>query len=387
MPFQKADRLKALPPYLFAEIDRKKRGLIAEGHDVINLGVGDSDLPTPDFIVDELSRAAREPKNHPYSFDDGLPEFRTTFATWFHKRFNVELNPSGEIYPTIGSKEGIAHLSLAVLNPGDVSLTPELLYPVYRSGALFCNAEPVYVPMRAENDFLLDLGAIKPEDARRAKMLWVCYPNNPTAVLATREFYKDVVAFAKKYDLIVASDCAYSELYYEEPPVSILETPGAKDVAVEFHSMSKTFNMTGWRVGCAVGNKDIIAALAQVKANCDSGIFMAIQRAGIAAYRDGDAEVARNRQTFKDRRDALAGALSAAGWQAPPPPATFYCWVKCPQGVSSAAAAERILLESHTVVTPGHGFGTSGEGYIRMTITQPKARLLEAVERIKKLKF
>jgi LL-diaminopimelate aminotransferase len=387
MNFDRAERLKKLPPYLFAEIDKKKKAAIAAGHDVINLGVGDPDTPTPAFIIEELDRAARDPKNHQYAFDNGLPEFRRAIARWYDRRFGVKLDPDREVYPTIGSKEAIAHFPLAVLNPGDVALVPEPGYPPYRSGTIFAAGEPHLMPLRAENGFFPDLDAIPASVLAKAKLIYVNYPNNPTAAVATPEFYAKLVAFASVHGLIVASDAAYTEVYYDREPMSFLEAPGARDVGIEFHSLSKTFNMTGWRVGFAVGNASLVSCLGQLKTNLDSGIFMAIQRAGIKALDRAEEVTEGLVRLYRPRRDALVKGLNSIGWKVSSPAATFYVWIPTPKGLPSTQVASRLLEEADIVVTPGIGFGPSGEGFVRAALTVHEERIREAVERIKGLAF
>ncbi len=387
MPFDRAERLKALPPYLFAEIDKKKKAAVAAGRDVINLGIGDPDVPTPEFIVEALAAAARDPRNHQYALDNGLPEFRRAAAEWCAHRFGVTLDPDSEVYPTIGSKEAIAHFPLAVLNPGDVALVPEPGYPPYRAGTIFAGGQPVMMPLTAKNAFLPDLGAIPAKALKRAKLIYVNYPNNPTAAIAPKAFYVDLVQFAKKHGLIVASDLAYSEVYFDEKPMSLLEVSGARDVAIEFHSLSKTFNMTGWRVGFAVGNAELVRYLGQLKTNLDSGIFQAIQVAGIAALKRVDEVTARMVKIYRGRRDALVSGLAKAGWSVVPPRAAFYAWIPTPKGLPSAEVASRLLEEADIVVTPGIGFGPSGEGYVRAALTVDEKRITEAAGRIARLKF
>lgn len=382
-----SDRLKALPPYLFAEIDKKKKAAMAAGRDVINLGIGDPDTPTPDFIIDELASQARDPKNHQYALDDGLPELRRAIARWYDRRFGVRLDPNGEIYPTLGSKEGIAHFPLAVLNPGDAALIPDPLYPPYRSGAIFAGAEPVYMPLVAENGFLPDFDALPGDAVAKARLMWLCYPNNPTAVTADRDFFAKAVAFAKKHKLILAQDAAYSEIYYEEPCPSILQVDGARDVAIEFHSCSKSFNMTGWRVGWAAGNRDLVGVLGKIKTNLDSGIFQALQFAAAKALDEGDDFTAGLRRMYKARRDALCEGLAGIGWEVDPPSAAFYVWIPTPGGMGSIECAERLLEEADIVMTPGLGFGEAGEGYVRAALTVDVERINEAVGRMAKVDF
>lgn len=380
-----ADRLKALPPYLFAEVDRKKRELIAKGKDVIDLGVGDPDLPTPDFIIEALNQAARDGRNHRYALDAGMPAFRESIARYFEKRFGVKLDPAKEILPLIGSKEGIAHLPLAVINPGDVVLIPDPGYPPYRSGTLFAGGEPYLMPLLESNQFLPDLNAIPANILERAKLIHINYPNNPTSAIATREFFKEVVDFAHKHQILIASDAAYAEVGYDgyEAP-SILSVEGAREVAIEFHSLSKTFNMTGWRVGFAVGNPEAVALLGKVKSNCDSGIFQAIQLAGKEALDKGEAVHKDLLKIYQKRRDLLVNGMAKLGWDVPSPKATFYCWIPVPAGYTSAELSLKFLEELNIIVTPGNGFGPNGEGYFRISLTVPDARIEEAVARIAK---
>ena len=388
MSFTKSQRLQALPPYLFIEIDRKKRALTAAGKDVINLGVGDPDLPTHTFIIDEMAKAIYDPKNHRYPFDEGVPAFRQAAARFMRKRFGVTADADKNIITTIGSKDGIAHLPLAVVNPGDVVLVPQPGYPVYASGAIFSGGRVFHLPLLENNDFLPDLAAI-PEDVRQhARLLWLNYPNNPTAATAPLSFYEKAVAMAKQYNWIIANDLAYGEVYFEQPPCSILQVPGAMDVAIEFHSLSKSFNMTGWRIGWAVGNPAVVAALGQVKGNVDSGQFNAIQVAGAAALEHYDhPDVKQQMDIYRRPRDTLHGGLSAIGWTFRKPTAGFFCWVNTPKGISSMDLCNRLLEEAHVVSVPGAGFGPAAEGYLRMALTVDESRLREAVTRIGSLKL
>jgi LL-diaminopimelate aminotransferase len=380
-----AERLKALPPYLFAEVDRKKRELMAKGKDVIDLGVGDPDTPTPSFIIEALNEAARDPKNHRYALDAGMPVFRETISKWFHHRFGVKLDSAKEILPLIGSKEGIAHMPLTVLNPGDVSLIPDPGYPPYRSGTLFAGGEPYLMPLLESNEFLPDLAAIPADKLKKAKLLYINYPNNPTSAIATKAFFEEAVEFAYRHNLLIVQDAAYCEVGFDgyEAP-SILEVDGAKEVAIEFHSLSKTFNMTGWRVGFAAGSPEAIALLAKVKSNVDSGIFQAIQMAGKKALDDGAKAHQELLKMYQKRRDILIGGLQKMGWNAKPPKATFYCWLPVPPGSTSAELALKFLEELNIIVTPGNGFGPNGEGYFRISLTVPDARIEEALQRIAK---
>ncbi len=388
MSFTKSQRLQALPPYLFIEIDRKKRALMAAGKDVINLGVGDPDLPTHTFIIDEMAKAIYDPKNHRYPFDEGVPAFRQAAAKFMRKRFGVTADADKNIITTIGSKDGIAHLPLAIINPGDVVLVPQPGYPVYASGAIFSGGRVFHLPLLENNDFLPDLDAI-PEDVRQqARLLWLNYPNNPTAATAPLSFCEKAVAMAKRYNWIIANDLAYGEVYFEHPPCSILQVPGAMDIAIEFHSLSKSFNMTGWRIGWAAGNPAVVAALGQVKGNVDSGQFNAIQVAGAAALEHYDhPDVKQQMDIYRRRRDTLHGGLSAIGWKFRKPTAGFFCWVNTPKGISSMDLCNRLLEEAHVVTVPGAGFGPAAEGYLRMALTVDESRLREAVTRIGSLKL
>ncbi len=388
MGWEKSNRLAALPPYLFVEIDRAKREAIAAGKDVINLGVGDPDRPTFDFIVDRMAQAIRDPANQCYPFDEGVPQFRTAAADFMQARYGVELNSASEIITTIGSKDGIAHLPLAVVNPGDVVLVPQPGYPVYNSATVFAGGEPVLIPLTADNSYLPDLDAIDAKTAARTKMIYVNYPNNPTTAVADLDWYTMLVAWAKANEVIIASDTAYNEMYFEVAPPSIFQVPGALEVAVEFHSLSKTFNMTGWRLGFVAGNADIIAALAQVKGNVDSGQFNAVQWAGVTALENYEhPDVVAQRQLYALRRDALCAGLAKIGFDVSVPAATFYVWTKCPAGVDSMSFAKRCLAEANVSLIPGVGFGAPGEGYFRMALTADVERLEEAVGRLGKLSW
>jgi len=383
-----AQRIKALPPYLFAQIDQKKREKLAQGVDVIDLGVGDPDLPTPKPIVEAMQRAVEKPEHHRYPSYEGMLSFRQAVADWYKRRFGVELDPQKEVVALIGSKEGIAHFPLAFVNPGDVVLCPDPAYPVYKIGTLFAGGEPYILPLKEENDFLPDFKSVPKDVLKRAKIIWVNYPNNPISATATESFYKELIEWARENNIIVASDLAYSEIYFgNEKPMSILQIEGAKDIAIEFHSFSKTFNMTGWRLGMAVGNEKLIAGLGKVKTNVDSGQFQAVQEAGITALNLPEEELQKIRDTYKERRSAMVKALEEVGLKVYPSDATFYLWVKVPEGYTSAEFVSRLLDECGIVCTPGNGFGEYGEGYFRISLTVPTQRLLEAVERIKRLKL
>ena len=388
MAFVKSQRLQALPPYIFIEIDKKKRALLAAGKDVINLGVGDPDRPTHKFIIDEMAKAIYDPKNHRYPFDEGVPAFRAAAAAFMRRRFGVTVDADHGILTTIGSKDGIAHLPLAVVNPGDTVLVPQPGYPVYATGTQFAGGVPYFMPLLEKNDFLPDFDAIPEEIKQKTKLIWLNYPNNPTAAAAPLAFYQKVVALAHQYGWVIANDLAYGEVYFEEAPHSILEVPGAQEVAIEFHSLSKSFNMTGWRLGWAAGNPALVAALGQVKGNVDSGQFNAIQVAATLALNNYDhPDVKKQMGTYRARRDALHGGLAKLGWNFRKPTAGFFCWVNTPKGIKSMDLCARLLEEAYVVTVPGAGFGPPAEGYLRMALTVDVARLEEAVARIAKLKL
>ncbi|MFA5142689.1 MAG: LL-diaminopimelate aminotransferase [Candidatus Omnitrophota bacterium] len=384
MKIERSERLKNLPPYLFVEIDKAKKRARDEGRDIIDLGIGDPDIPTPRFIIDALNRAARDPRNHRYPLDQGLPEFRQECARWLSARFGVSFDPESEIYPLVGSKEGIAHIPLAFVNPGDIVLVPDPGYPPYRSGALFAGGEVLKMPLLEKNHFLPDLKAINHASMHKIKMLFINYPNNPTAAVCDKRFLKEAVDFAAKHNIIVCHDASYSEIAFGgfKPP-SIFEVDGAKDVAIEFHSLSKTFNMTGWRLGFAIGNKEIVAGLAKVKSNIDSGCFFAIQWAGVAALKNYDRHIRSVLKIYEERRNVLVDGLNSLGWHIARPKATFYVWARVPARYTSASFAKELLERCDIVATPGNGFGDSGEGYVRFALTVDKRRIKEAVDRIK----
>jgi len=381
---ERSERLKKLPPYLFIEIDKAKKKARDEGRNIIDLGIGDPDIPTPKFIIEALAKAAHDPVNHRYPLDQGLLEFRKECAVWFQKRFGVSFDPDSEIYPLIGSKEGIAHMPLAFIDPGDHVLVPDPCYPPYKSGTWFAGGEVVLMPLKAENKFLPDLKAINHAILHKVKMIFINYPNNPTGAVCDKKFFKDVVDFAAKHNIIVCHDAAYSEIGFDgfKAP-SIFEVDGARDVAIEFHSLSKTFNMTGWRLGFAVGNKELISGLAKVKSNIDSGAFFAIQWAGTAALKNYDKHMKAVLKVYEERRDILVDGLNGLGWNIDKPKATFYVWAKVPARYTSAIFAKDLLEKCDIVATPGNGFGTNGEGYIRFALTVDKKVLSEAVKRIK----
>ncbi|MFB0520889.1 MAG: LL-diaminopimelate aminotransferase [Desulfatiglandales bacterium] len=384
--FELAERLKELPPYLFKEIDEKKKEIEARGVDIIDLGVGDPDLPTPPKIINAMMRAVQDPANHHYPSYSGMEDLKVAVAEWYEERFSVRLDPESEVIALIGAKEGIAHISLAFINPGDLALIPTPAYPVYNIGTIFAGGKPYFVPLFKENGFLADLTSIPLEVASKAKMMWLNYPNNPTAAVADGDFFKSVVEFAHRYNIIVCHDLTYSEICFDEyRPMSLLEIEGAKDVCIEFHSLSKSFNMTGWRIGFAMGNKEAIKGLSLIKSNVDSGVFQAIQIAGIKALRATRESILEIQKIYGQRRDIMVKGLRDADFKVTPPKATFYLWIPVPHPYTSVDLATRLLSEVGVVVTPGNGFGYPGEGYIRLALTQDESRLLEATERIKSI--
>jgi LL-diaminopimelate aminotransferase len=388
MQIEKAKRIDQIPPYLFAEIDRKKEEMRRKGMDLIDLGIGDPDLPTPGLIVERLKKAAENPRHHRYPSYEGMLEFRTAVAQWYERRFHVKLDPSAEVLSLIGSKEGIAHIPLAFVNPGDYVLVPSPGYPVYRVSTILAGGVPFFLPLRRENYFLPNLSEIPKEVAEKSKLLFINYPNNPTSAVAEKSFFDEVVTFARRYRIIVCHDAAYSEVAFDGyRPHSFLEAEGAKELGIEFHSLSKTFNMTGWRIGFAVGNSEIVAGLGRVKNNIDSGLFQAIQEAGIEALNHFDTPLPDLIHTYERRRDILTQGLQEVGLEVDKPKATFYLWIQIPKGFTSAQFTTLLLEQGGIVVAPGNGFGESGEGYIRMAITINDNRLKEAVERLKRINF
>jgi LL-diaminopimelate aminotransferase len=385
LKIKKASRIQSLPPYLFAEIDRLKREVAARGVDLINLGIGDPDTPTPAHIVARMCEAAKTPANHRYPDYEGLLTFRQAAAAWMAARYGVRVDPATEVVSLIGSKEGIANMAVAFVDPDDVVLVPDPGYPVYHIGTSFNGGVTYRLPLRREHAFLPDLDAIPDDVARRAKLLWLNYPNNPTAAIAPREFFTRAIRFAERHNVIVCHDAAYAEVYFGERPPSLLELPGGREVGIEFHSLSKTFSMTGWRVGFAVGHPELIAGLGKVKTNVDSGVFQGVQEAAIAALTGDYGVVERLRAMYRERRDVLVPGLAQVGLPCEAPAGTFYVWVPVPRGQTAATLATRCLTEAGVVVTPGNGFGDAGEGYIRLTLCSPVERLREAVERLRGL--
>jgi LL-diaminopimelate aminotransferase len=383
-----AKRMDRIPPYLFAEIDKKVAAKRASGVDVITLDIGDPDLPTPDFVVDAAAEALRDPANHRYPSYYGLRALRVAQAEWYRRRFEVSLDPDAEVLPLIGSKEGIAHLPIALVDPGDAVLCPDPGYPVYVTGAIMADAEPYRLPLREENGFLPDLSAIPADVVSRARLLWLNYPNNPTAAVATDAFFEQAIAFCREHGIVLAHDAPYTEIAFDgyRAP-SVLQYEGAREVAVEFHSLSKTYDMTGWRVAMCVGNAEVVKLLGQVKTNVDSGIFQAVQLAAISAMQEPEAELEKRNAVIRRRQLEVRDAFAAVGIDIPLPRGTFYLWGRVPSGFDSIAFAAHVLDEVGVNITPGVGFGPSGEGYFRVSVTAPDARVDEACERLRGLRL
>ncbi len=380
-----AQRLNNLEPYLFAEIDRKIAEKKAQGLRVIDFGIGDPDMPTPKHIVDALCEASKDPRNHRYPSYQGLPAFLEAVSSWFEKRFGVQLDPQKEIVSVIGSKDGISHFPLAFVNPGDTVLVTEPGYPVYRTSTIFAGGHPYLLPLKEERGYLPDLKSVPADVLNNATILFINYPNNPTTAVASLTFFEEAVYFARKHELIIAHDNAYSEITYDGYVApSIMEVPGAKQVCVEFHSLSKTYNMTGWRLGFAVGGSEIIDAFKTLKTNIDSGVFNAIQYAGIAALTGPQDYVTAMCDIYKKRRDLLVECLEKIGWQVKKPQATIYVWVKVPKEFDSSTFTEYLLEESAIVVAPGSAYGPSGEGYVRFSLTIPEEDLLLGIDNLRK---
>ncbi|MDR7416861.1 MAG: LL-diaminopimelate aminotransferase [Armatimonadota bacterium] len=379
-------RLQRIPPYLFADLDRRKEELEREGVEVVSLAVGDPDLPTPDHIVRALQEAVMDPATHPYPPYAGTRGFREAVAAWYARRFGVTLDPDREVLALIGSKEGIAHLPWALVNPGDVVLVPDPGYPVYGTATLLADGIPHPLRLRPDRGWLPDLASVPTEVARRARLLFLNYPNNPTGATADLGVFEEVVRFAREYGIVVAHDNSYSEIAYDgyQPP-SFLQVRGAREVGVEFHSLSKTFCMTGWRLGFVCGNAEVVAALAKLKTHLDSGVFVAIQRAGEAALRGPEGPVRERVRIYQARRDLAVAALQEAGWRLAKPRATFYLWARVPEGFRSVDFAARVLDQTGVLLTPGIGYGEGGEGYVRLSLTVPDHRLREALSRLQRV--
>ena len=380
-----AKRLSKIPPYAFVELDRRKKEKLLEGIDVIDLGVGDPDIPTPKFIIEAMKKAIDDPANHRYPFGRGKQELREAISSWYARRFGVSLDPGREIAVLIGSKEGLTHLPLALLDEGDTALIPDPGYPAYRSGVIFAGAKPVYFPLSLEDNYLPKVSSFPRRELDRTKLLFLNYPNNPTSAVANGNAFEEIVHWAHDNNVVVAHDAAYSELYSGEKPISFLQTPGAKEIGVEFHSFSKTFNMTGWRIGWICGNPDVINALSQIKENIDSGVFGAIQAAALVALTSpaAETEAGRMRDIYAERRNVLVPGLEKNGWHVFHSNATFYAWAGVPDSESDVLWAERLLEKWGIVATPGSALGEHGGGFVRFSLTQPVERIKQALDRMK----
>ncbi|HSJ53262.1 MAG TPA: LL-diaminopimelate aminotransferase [Anaerolineae bacterium] len=381
-----ANRLESLPAYVFARLGERLKELASQGVDVIRLDIGSPDLPPPDAITDALYRSAQNASNHGYGGYYGIPELRRAIATYYQQRFDISLNPDKQVVPLIGSKEGIANIALAFVDPGDTVLVPDPGYPTYSMGTLLAGGTPFCFPLTPEEGFLPDLEAIPSGVAASAKMLWLNYPNNPTGAIAPIEFFEEVVAFARRYDLLICHDNPYCDVTFDgyDAP-SLLQVPGAMEVALEFNSLSKTYNMAGWRVGMAVGNPLAVAALARVKTNIDSGMFRAIQEASVLALTGDQGWLTERNEIYRQRRDLILEALPELGMEAETPQASLYIWARVPKGYTSAGLATRVLDEAAVSITPGTAFGDQGEGYVRMSLGMSTERIREALERLKGL--
>ncbi len=382
---QLAKRIENLAPYLFVGISRKIAEKRARGEDVISFAIGDPDIPTPRSIIERLCQAAQDPANHRYPESAGLPQLRQAISSWYQRRFGLSFDPDKEVLPLIGSKEGIGHIALCFIDPGDLALVTDPGYPVYSIGTMFAGGECHFLPLTEDNDFLPDLDQVPAEVAQRAKLLWINYPNNPTAAVADLDFFERVVAFAKRHDLVVCHDAPYTEVAFDgyRPP-SFLQAPGARDVGVEFHSLSKSYNMTGWRIGMVVGNEEIVGALTRVKSNLDSGIPQAIQYAAIEALLGDQDCIAEHNAIYQRRRDLVVKTLAKIGLRTKPPKASLYVWARIPEGYTSLDFCTKMLDETSVVVTPGSGYGKNGEGYIRLSLTTPDDRLEEGLSRMER---
>jgi LL-diaminopimelate aminotransferase len=377
-----AERIQKLPPYVFARLDELKAKAREQGLDLIDLGMGNPDGATPQPVVEAAIAALQNPANHGYPPFEGTASFRTSITNWYHRRYGVTLDPDSEALPLLGSKEGLTHLAIAFINPGDLVLVPSPAYPAHFRGPAIAGGKVHSLILKPENDWLIDLGAIPDDVAQSAKMLYFNYPSNPTAATAPREFFEEIVAFARKHEILLVHDLCYAELAFDGyQPTSLLEIPGAKEIGVEFHTLSKTYNMAGWRVGFVVGNRHVIQGLRTLKTNLDYGIFAALQTAAETALQLPDVYLHEVQQRYRTRRDFLIQELGKLGWDIPKTKATMYLWIKSPEGIGSTDFALNVLQQTGVVVTPGNAFGIAGEGYVRISLIADCDRLGEAMRR------
>jgi LL-diaminopimelate aminotransferase len=386
MKFRQADRLLKLPIYVFAQLDKIKADQVAKGADLIDLGMGNPDIPPPAEINKALIDSLGNPENHRYPSFEGAPEFKNAVSGWCKRQYSINVDPEHEVVTLIGSKEGVVHFALAYINPGDITLVPMPAYPAHFNGTILAGGTPYVLPTSESNNYLPDLKIIDPEIARQAKMMIISYPSNPTGAVSNRTFYEEVVAFCKKYDIILVHDFAYAEIYFEgQKPISMLSIPGAKDICIEYHTTSKTFGMPGWRCGFAVGNRELVESLRKIKTNLDYGLFTAVQKAAIAAMTlDESAYIDKVRATYQRRRDLFVDGINSLGWRVPKPKGSMYVWFPVPQGFDSAQFTMKVVEKTGVVFAPGTAFGDLGEGYVRAALVASEARLLEAIDRLKK---
>jgi len=382
---KQAERLLKLPIYVFAQLDKIKAEMAAKGADLIDLGMGNPDIPPPPEIIETLVKSLQNPENHRYPSFEGAPEFKAAVAGWCRRQYNISVDPDHEVVTLIGSKEGVVHFAFAYIDPGDITLVPMPAYPAHFRGTILAGGEPVVLPTTEHRGYVPDLKIIDPDIARKAKMMILSYPSNPTGAVADRSFFEAAVAFCKKYDIILVHDFAYAEIYFDgQKPLSMLAIPGAKDICIEFHTTSKTFGMPGWRCGFAVGNRDLIESLRKIKTNLDYGLFTAVQKSAIAAMTLDEKEyIGRVRATYQRRRDVLVDGLNSLGWQIKKPAASLYVWLPVPQGYDSTEFTMRLIEKTGVVVSPGIAFGELGEGYIRAALVAPEARISEGIERLR----
>jgi len=381
---EEAQRLLKLPIYVFAQLDKLKAEQTAKGKDLIDLGMGNPDIPPPPDVINALVESLKNPENHRYPSFEGAPDFKDAVAGWCERQYGIKIDPEHEVVTLIGSKEGVVHFAFAYINPGDTTLVPMPAYPAHFRGTILAGGDPIILPTTEQNGYIPDLKIIDPDIARKAKILFLSYPTNPTAAIAPREFFEEAVAFCKKYDIILLHDFAYAEIYFEgKKPISMLSIPGAKDITIEFHTTSKTFGMPGWRCGFAVGNRKLIESLRKIKTNLDYGLFTAVQKAAITALNHKDGYIEGVRATYQKRRDIFVEGLNSLGWKVKKPQATMYVWFPVPQGYDSTEFTMNLMEKTGVVVSPGVAFGEVGEGYARAALVVKEERIIEALERMR----